>query len=182
MAELARAEYEALRATIRERGTLRIWLFFAGMSVWGALALGLHTAGGLEGAVTLVPLMALAAAFEAIYAVHVAVERIGRFVQVHYESVSLPCWETASMMYASRFPGSGPHALFLTWFSLAALLNFFLVPAGTLNARPGWLLIRVGAHLAFGWYLWTAGKAAAGLRATDLERFGTLKTDGTKTI
>jgi len=181
MSELARAEYEALRTTIRERGTLRIWLFFAGMSVWGALALGLPLAGGIEGAVTLVPLMALAATFEAVYAVHVAVERIGRFIQVHYESGTLPCWETASMMYARRFPGTGPDALFITWFSLAALLNFFLVPAGAFSARSGWPIVRLVAHVVFGWHMWTARRVAAGLRATDLERFSSLKREEPKT-
>lgn len=182
MDDLARVEYEALRTTIRERGTLRIWLFLAGTSVWGALALGLYAAEQIEGAVTLVPLMALAATFEAVYAVHVGVERIGRFVEVHYESgVRPPSWEATSMMYAKRFPGTGPHALFVTWFWLAALLNFSLVPPGTFSARPGWLLIRVVAHLVFGWRLWTARRAAAGQRTADLERFSVLKNEETKT-
>ena len=182
MSELARVEYEALRTTIRERGTLRIWLFLAGTGVWGALALGLSAADQIEGAVTLVPLMALATTFEAVFAVHVGVERIGRFVEVHYESgVGPPCWEATSTMYAKRFPGTGPDALFLTWFWLAALLNFFLIPPGTFSAHPAWLLIRLVAHLVFGWRLRTARTAAAGQRSADLERFSVLKREETKT-
>jgi hypothetical protein len=193
MSDLGRIEYAELRATIRQRGTLRIWLFLAGAAAWGGLVLLMRVAGSTPGPEALVPLLALAAASEAVYAVHTGVERIGRFVQVHYEhaaplpaasapapvsgdSQPAPCWEATSMMYARRFPGSGPDPLFIRWFSLATLLDFLVGP--DLGVGAGWVLLSLVAHAAYGWRLWRVHKSAAGQRAADLEKFTRLRTEG----
>src|SRR5262245_23210309 len=75
-------EYRALRTTIRQRGTARVSVFVAGLAVWAALALA-TTALGAIAVTALVPLLVLAAAFEAVYSLHVSVERIGRYLQVY---------------------------------------------------------------------------------------------------
>src|SRR5439155_3058751 len=68
-------EYRALRATIRERGTTRVWLFVVGLAVWAALVVATAALAALPIA-TLLPLLLLAAVFEAVFALHVGVERI----------------------------------------------------------------------------------------------------------
>src|SRR5689334_22610803 len=103
---LGHEEYRALRATIRERGTLRhlttVITFFvwAATMLWAALSLGAPT-------FVLVPLLVLAAGFEIGFSLHVGVERIGRYLQVRYEreSATLVCWETTAM--ALRVPSGG---------------------------------------------------------------------------
>src|SRR5436309_7219992 len=62
-------EYRALRATIQVRGTARVWLFFVGLTVWGALVIATAALASVPVAV-LVPLLVLAAAFEAIFVLH----------------------------------------------------------------------------------------------------------------
>ena len=84
MDDRERAEYEALRATIRERGTVRMWVILVGLLTWGALAIGPWAAGS-RGALTLVPLLAIAATFEISFFIHTGVERVGRYLQVLYE-------------------------------------------------------------------------------------------------
>src|SRR5580765_5432722 len=78
-------EYRELRATIRERGTARIYLFVAGIAAWTAATIA-TTALASTPLATLLPLLLLAAVFEAIFALHVGVERIGRCIQVFYET------------------------------------------------------------------------------------------------
>src|SRR4051812_48252260 len=78
-------EYSALRATIRERGTARICLLAAGMAAWGAIAVATAAVASSPVA-TLLPLVVLAAVFEAIFALHIGVERIGRYLQVFHET------------------------------------------------------------------------------------------------
>ena len=77
-------EYRALRATIRERGTARVWIFVAGLAAWAASAIA-TTALAAPPLATLLPLLVLAAGFEALVTVHIGVERIGRYVQVFLE-------------------------------------------------------------------------------------------------
>jgi hypothetical protein len=36
-------EYRALRATIRERGTARVWVVVAGIAAWGGIAVATAT-------------------------------------------------------------------------------------------------------------------------------------------
>src|SRR5579884_3576287 len=95
MTPRALEEYKALRATIRQRGTARIWLCMAGVVAWGALTIATAALAALPIA-TLLPLLVLAAVFEAVLALHVGVERIGRYVQVFFEEDDAG-WETAAM-------------------------------------------------------------------------------------
>ena len=77
-------EYRTLRDTIRQRGTTRVWVFLAGLTAWAALTVATAALAALPVA-TLLPLLILAAAFEAVFSLHVGVERIGRYVQVFFE-------------------------------------------------------------------------------------------------
>jgi len=77
-------EYIALRATIRERGTARVCVFAGGIAAWAALSIATAALAPTPVAV-LCPLLVLAAVFEAVFALHVGVERIGRYLQVFHE-------------------------------------------------------------------------------------------------
>ena len=77
---LSRDEYAALRATIRQRGTLRLLLPVITIVGWALATEPLP--GPFYG---LVPLLVLAAGFEAIAALHLNVERVGRYIQVFFE-------------------------------------------------------------------------------------------------
>src|SRR6266566_4377075 len=143
------AEYEALRATIRERGTARLCLILVGVVAWAVLTLALN-ASEFERAATLVPLMVLAATFEVSFFIHTGVERVGRYLQVFYEDD----WENAAMAYGQKYPGGGS-PLFVTLFALIALVNF---AASLLAAtrHPGWLGVSLVAHVVFSWRLFSA--------------------------
>lgn len=180
MSDLTQSEYNALRATIRARGSLRIGIVLGGLAAWGALAVA-GAATALGGPASLIPLLILAATFEAVHALHVGVERIGRFLQVFYEELGSahgpsesPSWETAAMAYGRAYPGSGPDPLFVTLFVLAALLNLaILFSSGP--RRPLITLVAMAAHIVFLWRMLTAHRNAAGQRAMDLERFRKIK-------
>src|SRR4051812_38040687 len=72
-------EYTALRATIRERGTARVCIFAGGIVAWGAVATATAALASTPVS-TLLPLVVLAAIFEAVFALHVGVERVGRYL------------------------------------------------------------------------------------------------------
>jgi len=125
-AELDRAEFQALRDTIRERGTRRVTLFWATTAFWATLltaAIGLvafaPTIGPRAGAfLTLVSLLPLAAGFEAVFALHVGVERIGRYLQVFYEGREpLPAWERTAMAIGPTGPKGLTDPLFSAMFA-----------------------------------------------------------------
>src|SRR3954464_2347306 len=84
-ASLSDTEFSVLRKTIASRGTARMVLFPVTMIAWAALALLVLTFGAVPVA-SLYPLAVLAGGFEAIHALHVGVERIGRYLQVYFES------------------------------------------------------------------------------------------------
>jgi hypothetical protein len=176
---LREIEYQALRETIRERGTTRVWIVLAGLSAWAALTLAAMALLALPLA-TLLPLIVLAAAFEIVFALHVGVERIGRYIQVVFEAVNhgagsdpgegrQPAWEGTSMAYGRQFPAGGPSPLFAGLFLAAALFN--LVPAAALEAAPVEWLVIGAAHLAFVVRIAKARRYAAAQRALDLERY-----------
>lgn len=169
MNESNQAEYQALRHTIRERGTVRLCAVLGGVAAWGALATALPIAG-LQGAVTLVPLVVLAATFEINFFIHTGVERIGRYIQVFYEErANAVGWEATAMTYGAKFP-SGLDPLFSTIFAGAASVNFFVTPFAV-ERRPGWIALSLVAHLAFGYRIVAAKRVAASQRALDLDRF-----------
>lgn len=172
MSDLPQSEYEALRATIRERGTLRMCAVLGGFAAWGALAIALLITE-LQGGVTLIPFMVLVATFEMNFFVHTGVERIGRYIQVAYEErPGATGWETTAMNYGRTFPG-GLDPLFAVIFSVSAALNF-LSSLATAIRRPGWIALSLVAHLVFAYRIVAARKIAAAQRALDLDRFRSL--------
>src|SRR5687768_14183278 len=99
---LREAEYRVLRETIARRGSLRVLLIVVTLTAWASLGVVLVLLSPVPLHSTL-PLAILTAGFEAIYALHVGVERIGRYLQVFYEETavdgvaSAPRWETLAM-------------------------------------------------------------------------------------
>lgn len=162
-------EFEALRATIRERGTVRMILLPVTFGVWAAVAIATAAAVALPiGA--LLPLLVLAAGFEAIYALHINVERIGRYIQVFHEDGG--GWEHVAMTFGQRFPGRGPDALFSTLFLIATALNYLPVALG--GSIPE--LVAAGVlHLVLAFHIGTARSRASKQRQQDLERFQDIK-------
>ena len=167
--EQQREEYAALRATIRERGTARMVLLPIVFIGWAATAVA--TAAVITVAIsTIVPLLVLAAGFEAIFALHTNVERIGRYLQVFHEAE--PGWEHVAMSFGERFPGSGPDPLFARLFVLTASVNFIPVALG---GQPIEIALVAIVHLVFVYRVRRAGSVASRQRADDLERFKTLR-------
>jgi len=193
-------EYSALRATIRERGTARICIFVAGIAAWAAVTIATAALASTPVA-ALLPLLLLASVFEAIYALHVGVERIGRYIQVFHETESqaadapgppaLPAsparpappappappalrgWEHVAMAFGRPAGAVAIDALFTVPFLLATLFN--IAPALMLNPVRTELIFVGGAHALFVLRLFVARQAAARQRAIDLERFQQLK-------
>lgn len=122
---------------------------------------------------TLVPLLVLAAGFEAIFALHINVERIGRYLQVYFEEEG--GWEQVAMTYGQRFPGGGPDALFVQLFVFATSINFLPVALGAEDIAE--ITVLAIAHLLFIYRLRTARAAAAKQRAIDLERFSAIRSN-----
>ena len=165
-------EYRALRATIRERSTARVCLFAGGFVAWGALTLATAAVVSTPLA-TLLPLLVLAALFEAIYALHVGVERIGRYIQVFHEDAQDPGWEHVAMAFGRPKGAAAVDALFSMPFALAIICN----AAPTLVVQPTIeeIVFIAGAHALFALRLFVARQAAGKQRAIDLERFAQLK-------
>ena len=96
-------EYRALRATIRDRGTQRVWLFLVVMAAWAAATVATAALAAIPVA-TLLPLLVLASGFETVNSVHTGIERIGRYLQVFYapdQGERTPC---TVMAYGGRTP------------------------------------------------------------------------------
>ena len=162
-------EYQSLRDTIRERGTVRVCAVLGGLAAWGALAVA-SLLTGVSGAIALVPLVVLAATFEINFFIHTGVERVGRYIQVFYEErEGAAGWETIAMSYGQKFP-SGLDPLFCVIFSIAAALNF-LSSVALMQRRLEWIVLSLAAHLAFGYRIVNARALASSQRAIDLERF-----------
>src|SRR5262245_32267316 len=128
---LTESEYLALRQTIASRGTRRMMLIPVIFIGWGLLA-GTLSILGRTPIASLFPLAVLAGGFEAIYAMHIGVERIGRYLQVFYEGTpDGPKWETTAMAIGPALPGGGIDPLFTVVFAFATLLN--TIPAIVLS-------------------------------------------------
>ena len=166
-------EFRELRATVRQRGTARIWVFLAGMIGWGALTLATASLASLPIA-TFLPLLILATTFEAVFSLHVTVERIGRYIQVFLEDdEGHRGWEHVAMSVGPPLKGTSVDPLFTGYFLVATVLN--IVPA--LLAQPVALEVAVvlGAHLIVAVRILVARRIASRQRAADLKRFTELK-------
>jgi len=175
---LREEEYAVLRATIRERGTRRMTLVVASLGIWALLAL-LSTSNFPQHLTwTLIPLVVLAAGFEAGFVMHVGVERIGRYLQVEYETgPGAPGWEHAAMRFgATPAPAGGrTDPLFTVVFLLAAALNLLPIATSTVpNPHDDAsrlaldLALVLLAHLVFIARVVRARSYAAQQRALDL--------------
>ncbi len=173
-------EFRALRATIRERSTLRIALASLGLAAWAALHLAVQV--WLPMPVTLlVPLLALAVLFEAVFALHIGVERIGRYLEAAYESDAPdgPRWEHTAHAFGRTMSDSAGRLdpLFSVAFVSAALLNLVPVVMGfAIYAQwgPGpmaELTVYGGLHLVFIFRVMRARQFAARQRRDELEQF-----------
>jgi hypothetical protein len=168
-------EYAVLRATIRERGTSRVWLAWAGIVGWATLVSALASTGARP-LLLLAPLLVLAITFEGVFALHTGVERIGRYIQVMFEEPATGTalhWETAAMRFGRLFSARGSDPLFAWLFIIATLVD--LTPTSLTAPRPAFELAIVGvAHAAFIVRIVFARRSAAGQRARDLDRYRAL--------
>lgn len=173
-------EYRQLRATIRERGSLRVTLFVVALTAW-AIAAGMVAAILSLPMASLLSLILLIAGFEAVHSLHVSVERIGRYLYARYESeggapMADPTnhprmmWETAIGRFgAGHRPSTRPaDALFSLVFVAAIAVNFL---AATLGATLPELAGIGAVHALVIVRVITAKRAAAGQRAEDQKRF-----------
>ncbi len=166
---LSETEFTVLRRTIATRGTVRMVLFPITMIGWATLALTVLVLSEAPIAV-LFPLAALVGGFEAIHALYVGVERIGRYIQVYYENPETgPRWETTVMAVGPALPGGGIDPLFSTVFASAAFIN--IIPA-LMPPRTEMEMGVIGVlHLGFVIRVVRARGAAARQRAVELESF-----------
>jgi hypothetical protein len=119
-------------------------------------------------------LAVLIGGFEAIHALHVGVERIGRYLQVYYEArPDGPHWEATAFAVGPALPGGGIDPLFSVVFAAAGIVN--LVPA--LLPQPTNLELGVVGflHAVFVFRVVRARGAAARQRAVELESFRALR-------
>ena len=165
-------EYRALRDTIRERGTTRVWMALASLAAWAALAIATFALAPFPAA-TVLPLLVLAAGFDIVFALHTGVERIGRYIQVFFEEER--GWEHVAMTCDQRFRAGGGDPLFANFFRIAAVLNF--MPAAFARPLPVEWIIVGAIHAIFIVRVEVARRQAARQRAMDLERFQQLKRD-----
>lgn len=168
-------EYAALRATIRQRGTARVWLAWAGIVGWATIV-SAATSVGMRPLGAVVTLLVLVATFEGVFALHVGVERIGRYLQVMFEEERPGAalqWEATAMRFGRLFAALGTDALFSWIFSAAVLVNF-LPSIFTLRGRPIELLAVGIVHALFLARIYAARRAAATQRERELDRFRTL--------
>jgi hypothetical protein len=169
LAVLRTAEFTALRRTISGRGTARMVIMPVTCALWSTLAVVIFLFGQVPLA-GLLPLAVLVAGFEAIHALHVGAERIGRYLQVHYEAAADgPQWETAAMKVGPALPGGGVDPLFSAVFVGTTVINLIT----NLELLPTWEEIAVigTCHAAFVFRVIRARIAASRQRAVELESF-----------
>jgi hypothetical protein len=172
---LTEHEFTVLRATIATRGTIRMALLPLTVVSWAALAAGLALWSETPIAI-LFPLAVLVAGFEAIHALHVGVERIGRYIQVNYESLpGAPQWESTAMRVGPALPGGGIDPLFTVMFLATTFAN--LIPAVMVAPTRAEYGVLAAVHVLFIIRLVRARGAAARQRAVDLETFKALRAE-----
>jgi len=166
-------EFKALRATIQQRGTARMVVVPVVFVGWAATAVA--TAAVITVAVsTLVPLLILVAGFESVFALHVNVERIGRYLQVFHEGEDAG-WETVASRFGQRFAAAAPDPLFGRLFVLATSVNFLPAALGWENVPE--LVVLAALHLLFINRIRLARAFVVTQRETDVERFVALRQD-----
>jgi hypothetical protein len=136
--QLGIEEFRALRATVRERGTTRLLVTAMTFVAWATLAIVVYAVSAVP-LLAVVPLLVLAAGFEVVFAAHVGVERVGRYLQVHYEAPpgELPRWEQVVMKLGRQgLPSGGIDPLFSSLFAIAALVNLAPIALVTYSAAP----------------------------------------------
>jgi hypothetical protein len=179
MPRYGRSEYVILRRTIAQRGTLRPILLTLGIGFW-ALVLTVVIAWVPYPAAAAIPLLVLAATFEAIRPLHFGAERIGRYLQVFYEEDGdpnrplrdTPSWERVAMSFG-RVPGVGGHPLFVPVFFLAAVTNYLaVIVPGPLPLEMGVMAVPHAAAVA--WFV-AAHVAMKRQRDVELARLRELK-------
>jgi hypothetical protein len=174
---LRQEEFRALRATIRERGSLRVATALGGLVSWAALHLAVQA--WFPTPVTfLVPLLILVAAFEGVYALHIGVERIGRYIEACYETgmgeaVQGPQWEHAAHAFGRRFTdGAGRlDPLFAVVFVSATVLNLVPIVLQTVGGPPVELIVYGSLHLLVILRIARARRFASRQRGIELELF-----------
>lgn len=160
-----------MRDTIRQRGTARMVLVPLVFIGWAGTAVA--TAAVITIALsTLVPLLVLAAGFEAVFALHMNVERIGRYLQVFHEREG--GWEQVAMAFGRNFPATGPDPLFAQLFVFGVSVNF--LPAA-LGGEVLEVAVIAALHLVLIYRIRTARAAAARRRVADLERFEQIRAE-----
>lgn len=164
-------EFAELRRTIAVRGTVRAVLGPAAVGLWAAVAMSARY--GDPRVQILLPLLVLAAGFEGVRAIHIGVERIGRYLQVFHEGGGrlLPGWETAAMEPAPRVRGLALAPLFSPVFALATTANALL---SWDPLAPALVAVWGVLHLAFLIRIALATHACRTQRAADLAHYKAL--------
>jgi hypothetical protein len=108
---LALAEYRELRATIRERGSLRHLTILITFSVWTATMLWAASTFSVP-IFFVLPLVVLVAGFEVAFALHVAVERIGRFIRFSTKAKWAGLSRGSGRPWRSAYLGAGSTRFF----------------------------------------------------------------------
>jgi hypothetical protein len=174
-------EFRQLRTTIRERSTARVVVSFITFVSWGVLALVVrHSSDSLLDG--LVPLVVLAAGFELVLALHVGVERIGRYLAVFYEaSPGMPKWETAIAAFGRRTvqPRTPPRALMANEFIfiVATGINLVLVLAAKFDRAMLQNVALAVLHVTFVARVFQAVQQASRQREADEAAFRAIAKD-----
>jgi len=168
-------EYRSLRATIKDRGTARVWVFVVGLAAWGGLLVSVWRPDRPAWGV-LVALLVLAGTFEGVLSLHTGVERVGRYLQVFHEARD-PGWEH-HVMHLGRAgaPAFGGDALFTPLFLPAIALTF--VAGATSSPAPAELIVLAGVHMAAFGRVLDARRRSAAQRDADLRAFERLRSTG----
>jgi hypothetical protein len=166
------SEFTVLRQTIAVRGTVRMALLPLTVLGWTAVAVAMlhEERNTVSPLLSLVSLSVLIGGFEAIHALNVGVERIGRYLQVYYEgNADGPWWETTAMAAGPGLPGGGIDPLFTVMFTALLALNLTLTFPDLRTTTEYAVVLPV--HAIFLIRLIRARGAAARQRAVDLETF-----------
>jgi hypothetical protein len=159
---------------------LRLGLALAGLAVW-ALTLVAVVVWLPNPTAGTIPLLLLVATFEVNRTLSLGVERIGRYLQVFYESSDdmsseRPAWETTVMAFGPSVPGAGGHPLLLPIFIFATLINLLAVILP--DPTPLELGTLTTPHASFVIWMAIADRAMRQQRVKELARFRELRAGG----